>query len=77
LAFHVVQQENRALRGHTLLDNTARGKDEGFIEELLGEFPMMGGRPAADVALTEKRGTSTQGSAITCSLPARSNGTGT
>ena len=53
--FYIMQQECGALRGHMLQGDTARSKDEGLIEELLGEFPMMSGSPAADVALTKER----------------------
>lgn len=52
---HVVQDENGTLDDHALFCETARSEDEGFIEELLGKFPMMGCRPAADVALIEER----------------------
>ena len=52
---HVMQHENRTLGGHAFFGDTPRREDEGFIEELLGEFPMMGGRPAADVAFAEER----------------------
>ncbi len=52
---HGVQHEDRTLGDHTILCNTPRSEDQGLIEELLGEFPMMGGRPAADVALIEER----------------------
>ena len=49
------EQEDRALRRHAFLDDTARRENEGFIEELLGQFPVMRGRPAADIALAEER----------------------
>ena len=51
LRLHVVQHENRTLGDHALFCDPPRSEDEGFIEELFGEFPMMGGGPAADVAL--------------------------
>src|SRR5712692_6176847 len=55
LGLYIVQKEACALRGYAPPDDAARRKHEGFIQELLGEFPMMGGRPAADVALIEER----------------------
>jgi len=52
---HVVQYESGTLGDYAPFCETPRSEDEGFIEELLGKFPMMGGRPAADVALVEER----------------------
>ena len=52
---HVVQYENRTLGDHAFFCNTPCSEDEGLIEKLLGKFPMMGGRPAADVAFIEER----------------------
>jgi hypothetical protein len=51
----MMRQENYTLSRHALLENTSSRKDDGLIEELFGEFPIMSGRPTADVALTEKR----------------------
>jgi transposase len=53
---YAMQQECSALRDHALFSNAARSKDEGLIEELLGELPMVRGCPAADVALTKECG---------------------
>ena len=50
-----MQQENSALRRDTLFDDATRCEDDGLVEKLLGEFPMMGGGPAADVAVIEER----------------------
>jgi hypothetical protein len=50
-----VEQESSSLRGYALPDDAARGEHKGFIEELVSEFPMVGGSPFADVALAEKR----------------------
>ena len=55
----VVQHENRTLGDHAFFCNTPCSEDQGFIEKLLGKFPMMSGRPAADVALIEERWYST------------------
>jgi hypothetical protein len=52
---HVAQHENRTLGDHAFFCNTPCSEDEGLIEKLLGKFPMMGGRPAADVAFIEER----------------------
>src|SRR5262249_5135365 len=56
LGIYVLQLESCPLRRYSLLGNTACGKDESLIKELLGEFPMVGGRPSADVGLTEECG---------------------
>src|SRR5437899_5701826 len=45
---HVVQYESGTLGDYAPFCETPRSEDEGFVEELLGKFPMMGGRPAAD-----------------------------
>jgi hypothetical protein len=50
-----MQEESCALCIHAFLRDSACRKDEDFIEELFGEFPMVGCRPTADVALIEKR----------------------
>src|ERR1017187_59199 len=52
--FHAMEPKNHALRYHSLLNDAAGSKYQSFVEELLGEFPMVGGCPAADVAFTEK-----------------------
>ena len=51
---NVVQNENDALRGRTFLDDAAGCENDGFVEKLLGQFPMVGGRPASDIALTKQ-----------------------
>jgi hypothetical protein len=49
-----VQRENRPLNDHTTFCAAPRSEDQGLIEKLLSEFPVMGGRSAAEVALIEK-----------------------
>src|ERR1700722_11914939 len=52
--FQAMELKNNARRCYSLLNDAAGSKYQGFVEELLGEFPMVGGCPAADVAFTEK-----------------------
>jgi len=77
LCRNVIQQGYGALRHDTLFDDAARRENDGLVKELLGELPLTGGGPVADIGLSEQRGDSIQGSAMTYSLPARSRGTGT
>jgi hypothetical protein len=56
LGVYAVQQECSALRSDMFFSDAARGKDEGLVEELLCELPMVSGCPAADVALTKECG---------------------
>lgn len=49
-----MEKECSALRDNMFFADPAGGKDKGLVEELLGEPPMVGGGPAADVALTEE-----------------------
>src|SRR5260370_40868864 len=44
------------MRGHTLLHDPARREDKRFIEKLLCKLPVMGRRPASDIAWAEQRG---------------------
>ena len=49
----VVDEKNDALGCRALMRDTAGCKDERLVEELLGEIPVMGRRPASDVAEPE------------------------
>ena len=51
-----MQSEDRALRGYTLVQQAASSENEGLIEELFREFPMVRSRPPANVGLAEQRG---------------------
>src|ERR1700722_10293080 len=53
-ALHAMEPKSDALRVYALLNHTSGREYQGFVEELLGEFPMVGGRPAADVAFAEE-----------------------
>ncbi len=52
--FDSIQNENRALGIHARFCETSSCEDENLVKELLGQFPMMGCRPAANVAWIEE-----------------------
>jgi hypothetical protein len=52
----VMKHEDCALGCHSPFDDAARCEDDGFVKKLLGQIPVMGGRPAPDIAFAEQRG---------------------
>lgn len=49
-----MKQEDDALGDHAFFGDPASREDNGLIEELLRQLPVVGGGPAADIALTKE-----------------------